>query len=602
MNLITEHSQPHSSGLGRSRTKRAWVALLVAGSTGMAAMAQGTTAPLPAGTTLADFFGHGTQPGTLIDPIQSVNDCKSCHGGYDPLHEQFEPWAASMMAQAQRDPLYLASLSVANQDAAFAGDLCLRCHTPTGWLAGRTNPTDGSALVDIDLEGINCNFCHRMVDPDHTVSLDPAADLGILTALEVGDNGIPVSQHSGHYVIDPNDVRRGPFDLGTFARHDWLVSPYHSSSEACAACHDVSNPVYSRQPDGTYAVNDVSVIPPSQNKLDQFPSERTYSEWSMSQYALGPVETFGRFGGNITAVSSCQDCHMPDGTGAGAKNRALRDDLPSHFFNGGNTWVLNAVRNLYPDSLTDLTSQSASDSIARAVTRLQSAADLEAWQDGTDLVVRVTNWSGHKLPTGYPEGRRMWLNIRFLDAGGLPVAEHGAYDNATAVLTTGNTQVWDGRLGVGTAAAAALGVPAGEGFHFALSNEWVKDNRIPPLGFTNAGFEAVQAAPIGAVYADGQHWDDNSFAVPVGAASAEVRLFYQTSSLEYITFLRDENFTDSNGQTLWDQYVATGMSAPVEMGSALLALALPCPADMNGNGILDNGDIGTFVAAFLAGC
>jgi len=30
--------------------------------------------------------------------------------------------------------------------------------------------------------------------------------------------------------------------------------------------------------------------------------------------------------------------------------------------------------------------------------------------------------------------------------------------------------------------------------------------------------------------------------------------------------------------------------------------APPCPADINGDGILDNGDIGTFVALFLAGC
>ena len=37
---------------------------------------------------------------------------------------------------------------------------------------------------------------------------------------------------------------------------------------------------------------------------------------------------------------------------------------------------------------------------------------------GGELVVRtkVTNLTGHKLPTGYPEGRRMWLQVQVQDA------------------------------------------------------------------------------------------------------------------------------------------------------------------------------------------
>ena len=41
-----------------------------------------------------------------------------------------------------------------------------------------------------------------------------------------------------------------------------------------------------------------------------------------------------------------------------------------------------------------------------------------------------------------------------------------------------------------------------------LNNVVVKDNRIPPRGFTNAAFEAFDGAPVGATYADGQYWDD----------------------------------------------------------------------------------------------
>ena len=56
------------------------------------------------------------------------------------------------MGQAARDPLFHACLAVANQDAAFAGDLCIRCHTPGGWISGRSEPTDGGTRLTVEDE------------------------------------------------------------------------------------------------------------------------------------------------------------------------------------------------------------------------------------------------------------------------------------------------------------------------------------------------------------------------------------------------------------------------------------------------------------------
>ena len=39
--------------------------------------------------------------------------------------------------------------------------------------------------------------------------------------------------------------------------------------------------------------------------------------------------------------------------------------------------------------------------------------------------VRVTNLTGHKLPTGYPEGRRMWLNVQARDGDDVLIWESG---------------------------------------------------------------------------------------------------------------------------------------------------------------------------------
>jgi hypothetical protein len=540
-------------------------------------------------TTLLDFFGPGTQPTEINEYMLGGIECSSCHGGFNSVQEPFRPWAASMMGQAARDPVFHAALAVAESDAAFSGDLCLRCHAPSGWIEGRSVPTNGSALTGTDLQGVTCHTCHRMVDPVYVKGQSPPDDVKILAGL----SSLPTSPHSGHYIIDPNDRRRAPFDLGTFSFHQWRVSPFHQSSTMCATCHDVSNPVYTRQPDGTYALNALNEPHPTGDVYDQFPVERTYSEWSRSAFAVAPVNMGGRFGGNKLEVSTCQDCHMPDATGKACSFGVTRNDLPVHHFNGGNTWVLQAVRNLYPDGDTFLSAASVSASVARAVDMLKRASDLSLSADSQTLTARIVNESGHKLPSGYPEGRRMWINVRFFDASGQLIVERGAYDSNTGTLSTSDTKVYEAKLGLDAAVSAVTGVPAGESFHFVLNNVWLKDNRIPPRGFTNAGFAAVQAAPVAHVYADGQHWDDTTYAIPPGARRADVRVYYQTTSREYIEFLRDKG--GQAGQTAYDQWVLLGRSAPTEMDLGTIQL---CDADCNRDGLLNLADFGCFQTKF----
>jgi hypothetical protein len=573
-----------------AKTEVLWVGFgLAAGAVTVLAVAQ-----VP--TTINDFFLPGTQPNSLNVPMQDSLECALCHGGYDEEHEPYRPWNASPMGQAARDPLFYACLAIANQDAAFAGDLCIRCHTPGGWLEGRSTPTDGSLLQGVDLQGVSCNFCHRMLDPMNHPGA-PAEDAAILAGLA----NPPLDAHSGNFVVDPEDRRRGPYQLVDFFVHSWLQSPFHRTSEMCATCHDVSNPVFERQPDGTYAPGDLDAPHPTLSKLDMFPIERTYGEWLQSDFAQGPIDMGGRFGGNNPLVSSCQDCHMPKADGFGCTFGEFRDDLALHQFNGGNTWLLNAVRELYPDSETGLDDDAVNASIARTVAMLENASDLELSQNGSTLNVRIVNQSGHKLPTGYPEGRRMWVNVKFFDEKGALITERGAYDFNTAVLSGADTKVYEAKLGVSPDVAALAGVPAGEGFHFAVNNVWIQDNRIPPRGFTNAGFESVQAAPVGYTYTDGQYWDDTEYAIPSGAASAEVRVYYQSASKEYIEFLRDENETNDAGQTMYDVWVATGKSEPVEMDLGSINFQFGCnAADIAPPyGVLDLADLQGFVAGFL---
>ena len=584
-----------------SKTRRAFIAraevLWAAGLTAVAAGAAVTIAGLP--TNLDDFFGPGTQPNELNIPLQDSNDCANCHGNFDEVTEPYRPWNASAMGQAARDPLFWAAVAIANQDAQGGGDTCLRCHTPGGWLAGRSTPTDGSQLQGIDFQGVSCNFCHRAVDPNNGVGA-PAEDAAILAGLTTD---IPTDPHSAHFVVDPEDRRRGPRALQDFFVHEWRESPFHKSSEMCATCHDVSNPLFERQPDGSYALGALRTPPVSNSAATQFPEQRTYSEWLASDFADGPVDSGGRFGGNNPLVSSCQDCHMPSEEGVSCFFGEERTDIATHQMVGGNTWLLNAVRELHDDVETGLDQASVDRSIAATVEMLENASDLELSVDGPDLSVKVINESGHKLPTGYPEGRRMWVNVQFFDAMDNLIAERGAYDAVTATLSESDTKVYEMKLSASPDVAAQAGIPTGPSFHLILMNQVEKDNRIPARGFTNAEYEALQIAPVGQTYNDGENFDITNYNIPAGAASADVRVYYQSTTREYVEFLRDENVTNTAGDTMYNLWNTTlNQVPPVLMDEASITFGSGgCNvADIaEPFGVLDLADLQSFVAAFL---
>ncbi len=190
--------------------------------------------------------------------------------------------------------------------------------------------------------------------------------------------------------------------------------------------------------------------------------------------------------------------------------------------------------------------------VSSARVMLQKAAtvtvDFDPSAATKQAVVRVTNETGHKLPTGYPEGRRIWLNVRAYDAAGRMVYESGAYDVQTGVLASDPAiKVYEAKLAIDDGATVT------ETFHFVLNNAVLKDNRIPPRGYTVAEFDQPGLRPVGATYIDGQHWDETTYDLPDDAVSVVAILYYQTASKEYVDFLRSRGGADgvTLGQ-LWD--------------------------------------------------
>src|SRR5262249_14369460 len=100
-----------------------------------------------------------------------------------------------------------------------------------------------------------------------------------------------------------------------------------------------------------------------------------------------------------------------------------------------------------------------------------------------DLRFRVTNLAGHKLPTGYPEGRRVWLRVVSPEL----VLRRGEYDPQTGMPADapGRYEVKQGQ--------SARGVP---GHRLALNVTIFYDSRIPPKGMA----VTATTAPIGKTY------------------------------------------------------------------------------------------------------
>lgn len=560
---------------------------------------------------------NGTQPGPsgIAFPIEPPGNCIGCHGDYVP-----GPWLGSMMANSARDPLFWAALDVANNDIAGVGDFCLRCHMPGGWLAGRSSPSgpepgvDGCRMIgpidstDNDFEGVSCHFCHRMMEN----SMPPPGEQ-------------PFYTENGQYWIDDvacttpgssgvGPCRRGPYGdyppNGTAGSppHEWAQSDYHRSSTFCGNCHNVTSPAQTlRDQSGT----DTGI---------PYPIERTYSEWTQSDFADtgSPV------------AATCQECHMPrpavSPTFACIFEQNDRvNNAGYHDFVGANTWIPAVLRDEYPalfrDDAFNATIASARDLLQNHTAEIEldltptGPASLEA-------SVRVTNLAGHKLPTGYTEGRRMWINLQVHDADGALVFESGAYDPLTAVLTRdAQVKVYESERGIwnrnGTNQCDVVDENGDHIFHFVLNNCIKIDNRIPPRGFV----PNAETMPVGYVYPETspgsgvlQHWDNTVYTinVPPGTPSplqVTATLRHQIAPKEYVEFLRDQaienNFPDdcierssgvpasqSRGELLYAMWLNNGKSAPETLVSDAANLDLSIFRDG-----FESGNAGAWSAA-----
>ena len=544
-----------------SRVRRPWRRGVVALLTGLLLATAGATVVRAAtdlphapilNTTADDFVLPGTQPNGLTNPLAAATNCTTCH-----VTDITDTYIGSMMANSARDPLFRAALAVANQDAGSGGELCIRCHVPSAWLNGRSTPSDGSAFTAADMQGVTCSVCHRLVAP-YAITGEASRDATERTFIKNNTPGGLLMLGSSALVIDRLDYRRGPFTVSSF--HDTEESSLLRDALMCAGCHDIDNPLYAYN-DSTKRYELDPIGQPASLSNHMFPVERTYSEWQISDFATanGVTGLSNLYPGlkrkTETAdgpITVCQDCHMPMIQSENATGSPTRT-LGLHQWAGGSavwqTGIVNFWSNVSGDTVfNDVGSHAAAqttDAKSAGADMLARAAKLDLSLTGDQLTVKITNRTGHKLPTGYAEGRRMWLQVRAWDGpellyqSGVPQADGRILDPV---------KVYEIKQGITQAMANSVGRPdlGGEGFHFVLNNQVVKDNRIPPRGFTNAELAGRSMQTVGYNYPDGQYWDETVYSLPAGTTKVEVTLFYQTASGEYLDFLEQAANVDVN--------------------------------------------------------
>lgn len=624
----------------------------------------------------------GTQPGD-VGALPTSQACVTCHAGFSPVVEPYQNWSGSPMAHSGRDPLFWAALAIAEQDFDGSGDHCLRCHAPLGWIAGNSTPTDGSALTPDDYDGVSCGLCHAMTNPDES------EHVGVQVAPFLAhDGGTPKEgwYGSGMYVLWGGTERLGPYS-NAIAPHGTMESDFHRDSAMCGTCHDVSNPLT-----GDLAHNNGAhaPLPPGSfsgvlgSPVDQKAAfnnaphsygvvERTFSEHVATELSALQVSQYNELPGDLkrgsirrafqqamastsdgnyvdgdTRLFSCQTCHMAPTTGIGCNFGAppTRTDLPTHDLTGANTWIGDALTWLHfqlrlqggppldGDQLTAL-----QEGKLRARDNLRNSAAIQVTGDQ----VTVTNLTGHKLPSGYPEGRRMWLRTTWYDATDTVVRIDGEYGSINARIngqvtpvdtildpTDPNlhiyktepaiTQAWAQQLiGFGTAGTTPLAYDRQSGAvtktladvaaqapgtsfptqHFILNNTVVSDNRIPPYRMDRDTAVERNAQPIpDTLYGNpgaGGHYDHaDSFTLnpPATAVRADLELLYQPTSWEYVQFLYEGNdgsntFLQNAGLNVLDAWLNTGMAAPEVMAEARWGNNSPttyCTAKVNSLG------------------
>lgn len=424
-------------------------------------------------------------------------------------------WETSLMANSTRDPYWHAV--VASELHKYPNlseeinDTCTRCHAPmandfakkeglplqvfdtgseeTGdFVQGIYSMDNTNELFNHAMDGVSCSLCHQVAD-DGNLGTD-AGMSGGWTVNAFPEENIADRPAYGQYTDPDQGYMRAQ------SNYTPVYGAHMGSSETCGSCHNLKTEPVDK--DGLPVAG-----------VSHFAEQMVYTEWEHS--------IFDDAGAQPT---SCQDCHMPTVdqdvplSGGGGQNG--RPNFSEHTFLGANTVMQEMLKNFRTELgvSEDISDAAFDESIARNRQFLQTSAMLEL--ENTALVdnllsmdVKVTNLTGHKLPSGY-HSRRVFLNVIVTDANSKVVYNNGQIQTNGSIAgvsedTSPNSyEPHYDKITSETQVQVYQGIPGdanGDQTHSLLAaTQFLKDNRLTPPGFKKHNVPddiAVQGAAVG---------------------------------------------------------------------------------------------------------
>lgn len=412
--------------------------------------------------------------------FQTSDRCVACHNGLTtPTGEDVSiglSWRTSMMANAARDPYWMAGVRREILDHPTAAraieDECTICHMPMmryeAKLAGGEGaafahlPPDPAKLADrLADDGVSCSVCHQITDQGLG---RPESFIG---GFKIDEKTAPGERR----IFGPFEIDKGHTTIMKSSTDFQPAEGKHMrSSELCATCHTLF----------TEALDAQGQV------IGRLPEQVPYQEWLHSAFR---------------ETESCQSCHMPvvkEDVRITSVFGEPRAGVSRHTFVGGNFFMQRILSRFRADLSVAAEPHEMDAAATRTIAHLQSEAARVSVQsvdvrDGRlDAAIAVENLGGHKLPTAYPS-RRVWLHVTVRDRAGKVVFESGALNPDGSIR--GNDNDEDGArfephyTSIARADQVQIYESVMAGADGALTTglltalRFVKDNRLLPVGF-----------------------------------------------------------------------------------------------------------------------
>jgi hypothetical protein len=444
-------------------------------------------------------------------------------------------WRSTMMGNASKDPLWRAMVAeeVNNfpQHQELIESTCLKCHSPMGYTQAIYNGQTGYSMAELKQDplandGVSCTACHQ-IKPD---------------------NFGTQQSYSGNYIIEADSILYGPYEnsdttlMWAIIGYKAQFSPHVNQSELCATCHTLFTPTFDEQG----------------NVIGSFPEQTPYIEWKNSVYPSQNIQ--------------CQDCHMPKIYDpikiSGMGNFPDRTPFWRHTFVGGNFYMQNLLKNNI-DSLGLTAEPEHFDStIARTEYSLKEQSielttSARYQNDLLEVKLYIKNLTGHKIPTGIPF-RRMWVHLKVEQGIGNVIFESGEWDGTGKIINYNSDyephyDLIDSEEKVQVYEGVFMNNEQQVTYTLLRAAEYIKDNRLPPQGFstTHPSYDSIKIAGSAnddtnfnryGVY-QGSGGDSVTYFVP-SLPNTEYRVTvevcYQTVKTQLVDHLRPINNGDIN--------------------------------------------------------